>query len=437
MKIVSGNEKLNIGSLQKGLVFDLDISSEGLQGTTKFKDKTPYENNGTLSNVTLTTDHKGKANSAGLFNGTSSYINCGNNESLDIVDEITMSAWVKFGSVSREQNIIRKRTSWDTASGYHLVFDYSTVNGIEARGRAGNYARANNAGMVAGEWYHIIGILTKTGLKNKIYINGIDRTVNINTTESLESNSLDLIIGSRSPAGSSYFHGSIERPQIWNRALSADEVKLLYESYNPCLKMTRALKGTFVDSRDGTEYKTIKIGNQTWMAENLKYLPSVVPSATGSETDPYYYVYGYQGTDVATAKATTNYQNYGVLYNWTAATTACPAGWHLPSDAEYKTLEKYLGMTEAEANLTGWRGTTEGVGTKLKSGGSSGFNALMSGYRYTGGSFNNMGSYTHFWSSAASGSSAWRRDLGTSYSTVYRSTSSKASGFSVRCIRDY
>ena len=88
-------------SLKKGLVFDLDISSEGLQGTTKFKDKTPYENNGTLSNVTLTTDHKGKANSAGLFNGTDSYINCGNNESLDIVDEITMSAWVKFGSVSR------------------------------------------------------------------------------------------------------------------------------------------------------------------------------------------------------------------------------------------------------------------------------------------------------------------------------------------------
>jgi uncharacterized protein (TIGR02145 family) len=192
----------------------------------------------------------------------------------------------------------------------------------------------------------------------------------------------------------------------------------------------------FIDPRDGTRYKTVQIGNQIWMAENLKYLPSVSPSNVGSETDPYYYVYGYQGTDILAAKATDNYKTYGVLYNWTAATTACPAGWHLPSDAEYKTLEKYLGMTEAEADLTGWRSSGD-VGTKLKSGGSSGFNALMSGYRYTGGSFSNMGSYTHFWSSAASGSSAWRRDLGTSYSTVYRSTSSKASGFSVRCIRDY
>ena len=205
----------------------------------------------------------------------------------------------------------------------------------------------------------------------------------------------------------------------------------------------------FIDPRDGTRYKTVKIGNQLWMAENLKYLPSVSPSNVGSETDPLYYVYGYQGTDVLAVKATDNYKTYGVLYNWEAAKASCPKGWHLPSDTEYKILEMYLGMTQAQADVTGWRGTDQGG--KLKEAGtthwispntgatnSSGFTALPAGYRDTGGSFYNRGSYAYFWSSSASFSSnAWFRYLYSSRSTVYRNNDGdKAFGFSVRCLRD-
>ena len=192
---------------------------------------------------------------------------------------------------------------------------------------------------------------------------------------------------------------------------------------------------TFTDSRDNNTYKTVVIGYQEWMAENLKYLPSVVGSATGSETVPYYYVYEYQGTNVPTAKATTNFQTYGVLYNWPAASNACPTGWHLPTDEEYKTLEKYLGMADTELNLTSWRNSGD-VGTKLKSGGSSDFNGLMAGYRIIGGSFGSLGSYAYFWSSTPSSTSAWSRLLSSSLADVYRGTLSKARGFSVRCIRD-
>ena len=99
----------------------------------------------------------------------------------------------------------------------------------------------------------------------------------------------------------------------------------------------------FTDNRDGNVYSFVTIGDQVWMSENLKYLPSVVDRATYSNTDPYYYVYGYNGTDVPAAKATDNYKTYGVLYNWPAAIDACPSGWHLPSDAEWTQLTNYLG----------------------------------------------------------------------------------------------
>jgi uncharacterized protein (TIGR02145 family) len=201
------------------------------------------------------------------------------------------------------------------------------------------------------------------------------------------------------------------------------------------------------------------------MKKNLAYLPSVVGPGTGSETTPYYYVYNYNGTDVATAKSQTNYTTYGVLYNWSAALTACPSGWHLPTDAELNTLETYVvsyinspnPQYPCSTSETGWRrcadnsgtdaGGTYGAGKSLKKVGQGtgvgagddlvGFSALLAGYRGTNGSFNNIGSSTLFWSSSASSSSnAWRRDLFASYSTVYRLNYAKAGGFSVRCLRD-
>ena len=108
------------------------------------------------------------------------------------------------------------------------------------------------------------------------------------------------------------------------------------------------LKGVFTDARDGKVYKTITIGTQTWMAENLAYLPSVSHSFTSSFDFPVYYVYGYDGNSVSAAKASANYITYGVLYNWEAAKIACPSGWHLPTDAEWTILENYLGTTAGD-----------------------------------------------------------------------------------------
>jgi uncharacterized protein (TIGR02145 family) len=98
----------------------------------------------------------------------------------------------------------------------------------------------------------------------------------------------------------------------------------------------------FTDPRDGNVYPCVKIGNQVWMTKNLAYLPSVNAPDDGSTTEPKYYVYGNTGTDVEVAKATTNYQTYGVLYNWPAAMASAPTGFHVPTDAELNELEVFV-----------------------------------------------------------------------------------------------
>ena len=86
---------------------------------------------------------------------------------------------------------------------------------------------------------------------------------------------------------------------------------------------------TFVDGRDNNSYDVVTIGDQVWMAENMRYLPNVSSPKSMSDEDYYnakYYVYGYDGTDVTEAKNLNEYNTYGVLYNQTAARTACPTG---------------------------------------------------------------------------------------------------------------
>ena len=221
--------------------------------------------------------------------------------------------------------------------------------------------------------------------------------------------------------------------------------------YKPTIEETTS--GTFIDSRDGNEYNWVQIGDQVWMAENLAYLPSVNMVADGSEdaAGSYYYVYGYDGTNVADAKATDNYATYGVLYNWTAAmdgeassTTnpsgiqgVCPAGWHLPSEAEWTELIDYLGGTSVAGGKLKETGTTHWNTPNTGATNETGFTALPGGYRTNYGSFANIGSYGYWWSATeVSASYAWSRRMHNNYSNGYRDNYNKVVGFSVRCVRD-
>jgi uncharacterized protein (TIGR02145 family) len=209
--------------------------------------------------------------------------------------------------------------------------------------------------------------------------------------------------------------------------------------------------GTFTDPRDGHVYKTVTIGTQTWMAENLAYLPSVSGPSSGSFTSPLYYVHGYNGSDVTAAKATDNYQTYGALYNWPAAKVSCPAGWHLPNDTEWTEFTDYLTdngygyggsgsyIGKSMASTSGWKtySTAGRVGNDQASNNSSGFTALPGGERYHNGNFSPIGNHARWWSSSEySSHGGYTRYLVYDSSGVHGHAFGRSYGFSVRCLRD-
>jgi len=146
-----------------------------------------------------------------------------------------------------------------------------------------------------------------------------------------------------------------------------------------------------------------------------------------------------------------NAATYGRLYNWYAAThvhNLCPANWHVPSDAEWNIMVKYLDNT-ADTTITGEVGTD--IGGKLKETGtshwhspntgatnSSGFTALPGGSRYFYGTFSNIGSYGVWWTSTSySATSAWGPGVNYNHSYLLRTHADKVLGYSVRCICDF
>jgi uncharacterized protein (TIGR02145 family) len=207
---------------------------------------------------------------------------------------------------------------------------------------------------------------------------------------------------------------------------------------------------------EGNKYRIVKIGTQWWMRENLrstKYADNYqIPVITGSTnwnnltTDDIGCCYYNDNTTYGS--------DYGVLYTWVTTMKGnyiektqgiCPSGWHIPSDSEWKDLEKYLGMSVANADATGWRGNNEGNvlketgilhwtssnGTNVK-----GFTALGSGYRTDTGVSNGLKLYSSYWVSNYSGYTAWCRQLHNDVGTINRNLVTWLNGYSVRCVKD-
>ncbi len=179
--------------------------------------------------------------------------------------------------------------------------------------------------------------------------------------------------------------------------------------------------GSFTDTRDGKVYKTVVIGNQEWMAENLAYAPS-----SGN-------YWAYDNDDA-------NVEVYGYLYDWQTAINVCPTGWHLPSDEEWSELTFNLGeKAGGKLKATGTIEAGTGIWYDPNTGATNetGFTALPGGRRDFDGEFSSIGYGSTWWSATEIVTAhAWVRMISYNYSGVVRYDHSKELGFSVRCLSD-
>jgi uncharacterized protein (TIGR02145 family) len=227
---------------------------------------------------------------------------------------------------------------------------------------------------------------------------------------------------------------------------------------NQCAKgaaMNIIVKKKPVSDADGYVYKTILIGTQLWMAENIRttrynngdLIETTTPAKLdiSGQSDPKYQwaVNGDEST-VGT---------YGRIYTWYAANDSrgvCPAGWHLPTDAEWTVLSDYLTNNgygfegsggdiakSLAANSGWWVDLTPGnIGNDEASNNSSGFSAISAGDRTPTGVFEAIGSFGSWWSSTENGTNGWYRALYKNRNYLVRSNSNKIYGATVRCVKD-
>ena len=172
--------------------------------------------------------------------------------------------------------------------------------------------------------------------------------------------------------------------------------------------------GIVTDNRDGNTYKTVKIGDNWWFAENLRF-----------KTDN---SWAYDDNEE-------NVKTYGRLYTFEAARKACPTGWHLAKEVEWSSLSSLMDEKITGGKLKavdGWEAPNSGADNSL------GFNCLPSGYRTTDGKYTDKGKIAIFWSDTddVNGNTAWRIYLLYDSAGIMRGMDLKTHGFSVRCVKD-
>ncbi|MFC1733974.1 fibrobacter succinogenes major paralogous domain-containing protein, partial [candidate division KSB1 bacterium] len=190
----------------------------------------------------------------------------------------------------------------------------------------------------------------------------------------------------------------------------------------------------------GQTYNVVQIGNQCWMAENYNY-GNVINGSVAPQNNSVTEKYAYNND-------TSYLSQYGGLYDWnemmdyvpasnsnpSGVMGICPQGWHIPSDSEWKQLEMALGMTQAQANTIGWRGTNQGA--QMLIGGSSGLDIVFGGMKQDINAYNGVPCDSWYWSSSDSTVGQYYRSFDFNSDQVERSLVMPLYGMSVRCIKN-
>ncbi len=217
--------------------------------------------------------------------------------------------------------------------------------------------------------------------------------------------------------------------------------------------------GVITDSRDGTKYHWIKIGDQKWFTENLAYLPSVNKVSEQSDSEPMYYVYGniesdnpdtarHNKVELVSGEEINTYNEFGVLYNFAVISNdvgVCPTGWRIPTDDDWKELEIHLGMDKHAVGMLGHR-PEGGLGHRLKdsvgwANDGNGLNEVQlaiksTGECFSGSNFHSEGSTAVFWTATKDNfGNGMVRKFSCCKEGIIREWKDQRDGYSIRCIQ--
>jgi uncharacterized protein (TIGR02145 family) len=202
--------------------------------------------------------------------------------------------------------------------------------------------------------------------------------------------------------------------------------------------------GPNITDAEGNSYKTVIIGTQQWMAENLKVSKYSDGTTIPNITDNNQWQINTTGAWAYYNNDAANNAKYGKLYNWYAVSkttngnkNVCPTGWHVPTDAEWTVLTDYLGGISIAGGKLKEVGTTNWNSPNTSATNTSLFTGLPVGTRDYDGDYSTIGDYGSWWGSTEDDTgSAWGRGLSYYYGDAYRDSDGKRNGFSVRCLRD-
>ena len=390
---------------------------------------------GTVNGATLTTDRFGKTDNAYHFNGTANITTQFPGVSAN--GDRSVSFWTKIDAGEAGGSCCFYGTATNGAFFNPGVFAQNTPHVHLDISNAYLDCSAPNA--ANGKWHHFVFVFSAqlgTSLDGvRVYFDGTlltGYTGNNFTTYPINTGTTTkFTIGGKTGATTQM---SIDDLRFYNRVLEDSEImQLFYES---------EFSGqAFVNDVDGNSYNIIKIGDQVWMAENLrttKYndgtaIPYVTDGvAWGNLTTPAYCWYN---NDLG------NKPVYGALYTWFTVKTGklCPSGWHVASDAEWTILENHLGGSAVAGGKLKEAGIEHWFAPNTDATNESGFTALPGGWREgSGGVSQNLGSAGTWWTSLEYTPDApfWRVIYNYSGSVGRPFPGDPSFGLSVRCVKD-
>lgn len=256
-------------SLQAGLVAYWPLDGDNYNSTTgRVSDKTPYQNHCTNNGATLTADRTGQANGAMDFNGSTSYLDCGNGDSLKITGNQTYAFWIYPRTFVSRRNPIDKAYGGEGTITLETNGAFNYYWGTGGGNTTPYTSQASGIGIPTNQWTHVVHVRDLTNNRMVWYFNGVPNATSTPSYGAAVASSNNLSVGD---GYTSPINGSMSDVRIYNRALTEAEIQTLYSAYRPKIVADSLQQGLIVDMPLTTDWTKSETAGSQIMTDKTPY----------------------------------------------------------------------------------------------------------------------------------------------------------------------